>query len=102
MEQMRQMEMSMARERAEMARQRNDLQRLSGEIRHELERLERNGAIQSKMEELKAKLQDATSRRGAAPSPSAAPKQPSAQGQAQAQAEQKKPRSSFLGGLFGG
>src|SRR3984957_10518731 len=67
MEQMRQMEMSMARERAEMARQRNDLQRLYGEIRHELERLERNGALQSKMDELKAKLQDVQTRRGAAP-----------------------------------
>src|SRR5207245_11338045 len=67
MEQMRQMEMSMARERAEMARQRNDLQRLHGEIRHELERLERNGALQSKMEELKTRLQDANTRRGAAP-----------------------------------
>src|SRR5262245_42830348 len=68
MEQMRQMEMTMARERAEMARQRNDLQRLYGEIRHELERLERNGALQNKMDELKAKLQDASTRRGASPS----------------------------------
>jgi chromosome segregation ATPase len=67
MEQMRQMELSMARERAEMARQRNDLQRLAGEIRHDLERLERNGALQSKMDELRAKFQDATTRRGAAP-----------------------------------
>ena len=67
MEQMRQMELSMARERAEMARQRNDLQRLAGEIRHDLERLERNGALQTKMDELRAKFQDATSRRGAAP-----------------------------------
>jgi hypothetical protein len=72
MEQMRQMEMSMARERAEMARQRNDLQRLYGEVRHELERLERNGALQSKMDDLKAKLQDVSTRRGAAPSQSAA------------------------------
>src|SRR5258708_20889486 len=67
MEQMRQMEMTMARERAEMARQRNDLQRLYGEIRHELERLERNGALQSKMDELKLKLQDAATRRGPPP-----------------------------------
>lgn len=67
MEQMREMEVSMARERAEMARQRNDLQRLQSEIRHELDRLERNGAIQSKIENLKNKLQDVTARRGAAP-----------------------------------
>jgi hypothetical protein len=67
MEQMREMEIGMAKERAEMARQRNDLQRLQGEIRHELERLERNGALQSKIDGLKSKLQDATTRRGAAP-----------------------------------
>jgi hypothetical protein len=67
MEQMRVMEVSMARERAEMARQRNDLQRLQSEIRHDLERLERNGATQKKIEELKGKLQDVTARRGAAP-----------------------------------
>lgn len=68
MEQMRQMEMGMARERAEIARQRNDLQRLYGEIRHELERLERSGVVQTKMDDLKAKLQDVSNRRGAAPS----------------------------------
>jgi hypothetical protein len=67
MEQMREMEISMAKERAELARQRNDLQRLQSEIRHELERLERNGALQSKIEGLKNRLQDATTRRGAAP-----------------------------------
>lgn len=67
MQQMREMEVSMARERAEMARQRNDMQRLQSEIRHELERLERNGALQSKIEGLKNKLSDATTRRGSAP-----------------------------------
>src|SRR6185312_794033 len=71
MDQMREMEVSMARERAEMARQRNDLQRLQSEIRHELERLERDGGVQSKIESLRSKLQDVTARRGAAPVPSA-------------------------------
>src|SRR5262249_30887790 len=66
MEQMREMEVSMPRERAEMARQRNDLQRLQSEIRHELERLERNGALQSKIDGLKSKFQDASMRRGMA------------------------------------
>ncbi len=106
MEQMRQMEMSMARERAEMARQRNDLQRLYGEIRHELERLERNGALQSKMDELKAKLQDVSTRRGSAPvggrpiSSSALPVV--APSQQQAQAGSAPPKASFMGRLFGG
>jgi chromosome segregation ATPase len=104
MDQMRQMELSMARERAEMARQRNDLQRLYGEIRHELERLERNGALQNKMDELKSKLQDAATRRGAAPghggsvsTPSAASPQPEHPGQ-----QPSAPRGSVLGRLFGG
>jgi myosin heavy subunit len=69
MEQMREMEISMAKERADMARQRNDLQRLQGEIRHELERLERHGALQSRLDGLRTRLQDATNRRGAAPTP---------------------------------
>ena len=67
MDQMREMEVSMARERAELARQRNDMQRLQNEIRHELERLERDGGIQSKIEDLRNKLQDVTARRGAPP-----------------------------------
>lgn len=101
MEQMRQMEMSMARERADMARQRNDLQRLYGEIRHELERLERNGALQNKMEELKARLQDAASRRGAAPTaqakPGSSPSLPAVDPNDNAEATPK----SFFGRLFG-
>ena len=101
MEQMRQMEMTMARERAEMARQRNDLQRLAGEIRHELERLERNGALQGKMDELKAKLQDATSRRGAAPAQPAAAL-PAARPQTPPPADHPPARGSFMGRLFGG
>jgi chromosome segregation ATPase len=67
MQQMREMEVSMARERAEMAHQRNDMQRLQSEVRHEIERLERSGALQSKIDGLKNKLSDATTRRGSAP-----------------------------------
>lgn len=67
MEQMREMEVSMARERAELARQRNDMQRLQSEVRHELERLERDGGVQSKIDGLRSRLQDVSARRGAAP-----------------------------------
>lgn len=105
MEQMRQMEISMARERAEMARQRNDLQRLYGEIRHELERLERNGALQSKMDELKLKLQDAATRRGAAPGNSKGASSagiPTEQPGQQPANQQPSSRASFMGRLFGG
>jgi chromosome segregation ATPase len=102
MDQMRQMEVSMARERAEMARQRNDLQRLQSEVRHELERLERNGAAQSKLEGLKSRLQDATARRGQAPSPSGKAQQ-APQGQAEPAPEQAPPsrKDTFIGRLFG-
>jgi hypothetical protein len=110
MDQMRQMEMSMARERAEMARQRNDLQRLYGEVRHELDRLERNGALQSKMDELKAKLQDVSTRRGAAPSQmghtpasSSSGAQPNPAAQVPpANTNTSRPGGSFMGRLFGG
>jgi len=103
MDQMREMEVGMARERAELARQRNDLQRLQAEIRHELERLERNGALQSKIDSLKSKLQDVTARRGArsdvpgqpgAPSPAnAPPAQPPSSGPSKGQ--------GLMGRLFG-
>jgi chromosome segregation ATPase len=103
MEQMRQMEMSMARERADMARQRNDLQRLFGEVRHEMERLERNGALQSKMEELKAKLQDVQNRRGGAPTtanrPASSTSLPTVPPAGAPPAPTK--RESFMGRFFG-
>ena len=104
MEQNRQMEMSMSRERAEMARQRNDLQRLFGEIRHELERLERNGALQSKMEDLKAKLQDVSTRRGTAPA--SAPRPQSSAALPVVGSQPPPPpaqgKSGLMGRLFGG
>jgi chromosome segregation ATPase len=104
MDQMREMEVGMARERAELARQRNDLQRLQSDIRHELERLERNGALQSKIDNLKTKLQDVTARRGAArtegssghaspPPPGPASPPPAAGGPAKGQ--------GLMGRLFG-
>jgi hypothetical protein len=98
MQQMRDMEVSMARERAEMARQRNDLQRLQSDIRHDLERLERNGAVQSKIESLKTKLQDATARRGAAPALVGSKPTPTAPQQPAAAPPRKE---GLMGRLFG-
>jgi chromosome segregation ATPase len=100
MEQMRQMELTMARERADMARQRNELQRLYGEIRHELERLERSGALQTKMDELKAKLQDVQNRRGAAPG-AANRSSSGSTPDASASPAPTPPKGSFIGRLFG-
>ena len=108
-QQMRQMEMSMARERAEMARQRNDLQRLYGEVRHELERLERNGATQAKLDELRSKLQDVANRRGAAPDTAVKPKSVTTTSAVPVASTTPTPPTtprpsggSFMGRLFGG
>jgi len=107
MEQMRQNEMQMARERAEMARQRNDLQRLYGEIRHELERLERNTGNPGRVEDLKAKFQDVSTRRGAAPSnpgtraPATMTALPDVTATADESSRTPSSRSGIMGRLFG-
>jgi hypothetical protein len=101
MEQMRQMEVGMARERAELARQRNELQRLRSEIAHELERLERNGALQNKMDSLKSKLQDANTRRGAAPSSASLPALPADPDPAPTPPVVPSKSNSLMGRLFG-
>ena len=100
MQQMRDMEVSMAKERAEMARQRNDMQRLQSEIRHELERLERCGALQTKIDGLKSKLQDAASRRGSAPGLPLSQTPPAAPSAGPAPPPGKK--EGLFGRLFGG
>jgi hypothetical protein len=99
MNQMREMEVGMAKERAEMARQRNDLQRLQGEIRHELERLEKNGVAVQKMQEFKSKLQDATNRRGLAQS--APGTNPASQAPAKPVPPAPSREDSLMGRLFG-
>ncbi len=101
MQQMRDMEVSMARERAEMARQRNDMQRLQSEIRHELERLERSGALQTRIDGLKSKLQDASSRRGSAPGVPLSQAAPAA-GPAAGPAPPPGKKEGLFGRLFGG
>ncbi len=98
MQQMREMEVSMAHERAEMARQRNDMQRLQSEVRHEIERLERSGSLQNKIDGLKSKLTDAMTRRGSSPGAAAQPAQRIA---AAAPAPSGK-KEGLLGRLFGG
>jgi chromosome segregation ATPase len=104
MEQMREMEVSLARERAEMARQRNDLQRLQTEIRHELERLEKSGAVQNKLDQLRAKLHDATTRRGMAPATQAqnTVQQNHQEEEEEPAREQKQRKGGLFGRLFGG
>ena len=98
MQQMREMEVSMARERAEMARQRNDMQRLQSEISHQIDRLERSGALQNKIDGLKSKLTDAVTRRGSSPGVAAPASQPAASTPPPATGR----KEGLLGRLFGG
>lgn len=98
MQQMREMEVNMVRERAEMARQRNDMQRLQSEVRHEIERLERSGALQNKIDGLKSKLNDAMTRRGSSPSAASHSVQPACA----APPPPSGKKEGILGRLFGG
>src|SRR5262249_31941457 len=68
------------------------------EIRHELERLERNGALQSKIEGLKSRLNDATNRRGMAPGAGAAAGAPQPTPQQPTNGQSRK--DTFIGRLF--
>jgi len=61
---MRQMEVQMARERADLARQRSEVQRISEEIRHELDRVERDRGLTSRLEQLRQRHQDVMKGRG--------------------------------------
>lgn len=69
MKQMRDMEVTMSRERAELARQRNEVIRLQGDIRHELELANRDGALRERLAPLQRRHQELTSRRGSGPAP---------------------------------
>lgn len=104
MEQMKDMEIGMARERAEMARQRNDMQRLQQELQYELERLERLGAAQHKVDALKNKLHDASTRRGMATNvPRPAQQQHQQEPDAEAEDTTSSPKKDgFISRLFGG
>jgi chromosome segregation ATPase len=102
MEQMREMEITMARERAEIARQRNDLVRLQQEVHHELERLEKSGAMQSKLDALKSRFQDATVRRGMSQGTTGAAPPPLAQPVPQPEEPPKKEEGGLFRRLFGG
>jgi DNA repair exonuclease SbcCD ATPase subunit len=74
--QMRDMEVSMARERAMMARQETELKRLSAEIQHELEMLQRgDGTLREQLSRFQRRHQEVLSR-GAGGSPMAQPSEP--------------------------
>jgi hypothetical protein len=57
-QQMREMEVLMARERAELARQRSEIQRIQDEIRQELERMEKDRGLNEKLVQLRQRFQN--------------------------------------------
>jgi len=70
MAQMREMEVQMAKERAELGRQGNQLQQLHNEIRHELTRASREAELRARMQPFQRRHQDMTPRRGGETAPS--------------------------------
>ncbi len=100
MKQMREMEVSMARERAEMARQRTELTRLHGEIRHELDAIQRDGALTARLAQFQRKQQEMMARQGIAGAEPVAPP-PAAPAPAQPAPAAPKRDSNVLRRLFG-
>ena len=68
MQQMRQMELAMSRERVELARQRSELQRLHNDFQHELELASRDGSLRDRLAGLQRRHQEVMNQKGAAPS----------------------------------
>jgi DNA repair exonuclease SbcCD ATPase subunit len=60
MVQMRQMEMALAKDRAELARQRSELQRLHGELKREMEAASRDGGLRERLTALQRRASGAS------------------------------------------
>jgi hypothetical protein len=73
MEQMREMEVTMSRERAELARQRSELQRLHSEIEHQFELAEREAVLRDRLQPLQRRHQELQHRKGSEPQRPAPP-----------------------------
>jgi hypothetical protein len=74
MTQMRQMEITMAKERAEMARQRQEVQRLQADLAREIEQSSRNPELKERLNNLR-RPQEPKPASGAAPVAGAKPEQ---------------------------
>lgn len=72
-QEMRQMEVQMAKERADLARQRSEMGRISEEIKHELDRIERDRGLTDRLAQLRQRHVDSLKGRsgGQGPGPSA-------------------------------
>jgi hypothetical protein len=60
MVQMRQMEMAMSKERAELARQRTEIQRMQVDLNNEIEKAARNGHVLDRLQSLRKPYEQAT------------------------------------------
>lgn len=69
MQQMRQMEMAMSKDRAELARQRNDVQRLQAELNREIENASRDPALRDRLVALQKLQNEISGRRQTSPTP---------------------------------
>jgi hypothetical protein len=102
MTQMREMEIQLSRERAELARQCNDLQRLHSELRHELKLATQHAALRDRLLPLQRRQQEMPHHKGSE-TPPAAPPSPSASPapSAPSPATTGKDSSGLLRRLFG-
>src|SRR5262249_425119 len=57
MDQMRQMELAMSRDRVEMARQRSELQRLHQDLQREIDQAQRGGGLRARLQALQRRAQ---------------------------------------------
>jgi myosin heavy subunit len=78
MQQMRQMEMAMSKDRAELARQRNEIQRLHSELNHEIEVASRDPGLRERLIALQRLQGEITGRKSTASQPPAPAKKPAA------------------------
>ncbi|HEV3145287.1 MAG TPA: hypothetical protein VGZ47_15455 [Gemmataceae bacterium] len=98
MKQMREMEVGLAKDRAELARQRIELQRLHSEIKHELEQLNRGDAgMKERLAQFQRRHSEVFSRSSPPPTPASAPAPPPPAAEAPPAA---KPRESTIRRFF--
>jgi chromosome segregation ATPase len=99
MQQMRQMEMAMSKDRAELARQRNEVQRLHNELNHEIEMASRDPGLRERLVALQRLQGEMSGRKQTAAAPAAGTKQSGQKTDAPAPA--RKENSGLLRRIFG-
>jgi chromosome segregation ATPase len=97
MQQLRQMEMALAKDRADLARQRAELQRLHGELKHEVESAARNGGLRDRLVALQRRAGGA----GQAPSRPAANQDTPPPSQLPKPATGDQPKNGLFRRIFG-